>query len=84
MKHLCILDQFSVDFRYSLQENLYMPLYIFAKPTATQGLQMADPMSICCSCSVQRVSMCINQLHSTGRKQINNNNNNDNDNNTNN
>jgi len=40
MKHLCVLDQFSVDFRHSLQENLYMPLHIFAMPTPTQGMQM--------------------------------------------
>jgi len=53
MKHLCIPDQFSIDYRYSLQENLYTPLHIFAMPTAAQGLQMTDPMSVCCSCSIQ-------------------------------
>jgi len=58
MKHLCILDQFSGDHRY-LQENLYTPLHIFAMPAAAaaaaaaQGPQMTDPMSVCCSCSIQ-------------------------------
>jgi len=53
MKHLCILDQFSGDYRY-LQENLYTPLHIFAMPAAAaQGPQMTDPMSVSCSCSIQ-------------------------------
>jgi hypothetical protein len=62
------LDQFSVDYRYSLQENLYMLLHIFAMPRAAQGLHMTDPMSVCFPAAF-RISMWVKPVTKYRQKQ---------------